>query len=167
MSTLTEVSGISMELALPCCDGSGKCDGQSLLRLGASFTAGDLALLSFSIPTDQLKRPPDDESESQTIRLWYVVVATDGQGEERVLTGILSGEAQQTLSRRVDTDTVGLMEPIKFTPRHVCGGLRHQGVSWPSEGAPKFSCASGFAPRFFGGAGHQVASSSAVPRVWT
>ena len=83
-----------MDLAVPCCDGGGKCDGQSLLRLGASFTTGDLALLSFSIPTDQLKRPSGDESESKSIRLWYVVVATVGEGEERTLTGILSGEAQ-------------------------------------------------------------------------
>jgi hypothetical protein len=126
MSTLTEVNGISMDLATPCCDGSGKCDGQSLLRLGASFTAGDLALLSFSIPRDQLKRPPDDESEPQTIRLWYVVVATDGEGEERVLTGILSGKARQALSHRMETDNIEQMEPIKFTPRHVCGGILHQ-----------------------------------------
>ena len=115
-----------MDLAEPCCDGSGKCDGQILLRLGASFTAGDLALLSFSIPTDQLKHPPDDESESQTIRLWYVVVATVGEGDERVLTGILSGEAQQVLGRLVESETVELLEPIKFMPRYVCGGLRHQ-----------------------------------------
>ena len=115
-----------MDLAAPCCDGSGKCDGQSLLRLGASFTAGDLALLSFTIPADQLQRPSDDESELQSIRLWYVVVATDGKGEERVLTGILSGEAQQRLSRLVDADIVESLEPMKFRPLHVCGGLRHQ-----------------------------------------
>ncbi len=115
-----------MDLAVPCCDGGGKCDGQSLLRLGASFTTGDLALLSFSIPRDQLNRAPDDERESQSIRLWYVVVATDGAAGERVLTGILSGEAQRMLSCLVDSDTVELMEPIKFRPRHVCGGIRHR-----------------------------------------
>ena len=93
MSMLTGINGVSMDLAVPCCDGGGKCDGQSLLRLGASFTTGDLALISFSIPTDQLKRPPGDESESKSIRLWYVVVATVGEGEERTLTGILSGKA--------------------------------------------------------------------------
>ncbi len=115
-----------MDLAAPCCDGSGKCDGQSLLRVGASFAAGDLALLSFSVPRDQLNRAPDNERESPSIRLWYVVVATDGEGEERVLTGILSGEAQGMLSGLVDSDAVELMEPIKFTPRHVCGGIRHR-----------------------------------------
>ena len=126
MSMLTGINGVSMDLAAPCCDGSGKCDGQSLLRLGASFTTGDLALLSFSIPTDQLKHPPDDESESQTVRLWYVVVATVGEGDERVLTGILSGEAQQALGRLVEPESVESLEPIKFTPCYVCAGIRHQ-----------------------------------------
>ncbi len=126
MSTHLEVNGINMELASPCCDGSGKCDGQSLLRLGSSFTAGDLALLSFSIPTDQFKRPPNDESESQSIRLWYVVVATAGEGDERMLTGILSGEAQQALGRLVEPEIVESLEPIKFTPPYVCAGIRHQ-----------------------------------------
>ncbi len=115
-----------MDLAAPCCDGSGKCDGQSLLRLGVSFTVGDLALLSLSVPRDQLNRAPDDERESQSTRLWYVVVATDGEAGERVLTGMLSGEAQRMLSSLVDSDTVALMEPIKFRPRHVCGGVRHR-----------------------------------------
>ena len=126
MSTHTEGNGISMDLAAPCCDGSGKCDGQSLLRLGASFAAGDLALLSFTIPADQLQRPSDDESELQSIRLWYVVVATVGEGEERTLTGILSGEAKQVLGRLVESETVESLEPIKFTPCHVCAGIRHQ-----------------------------------------
>ena len=126
MSMLTGINGVSMDLAVPCCDGGGKCDGQSLLRLGASFTTGDLALLSFSIPTDQLKRPSGDESESKSIRLWYVVVATVGEGEERTLTGILSGEAKQVLGRLVESETVESLEPIKFTPCHVCAGIRHQ-----------------------------------------
>ena len=94
----------SLEIAPPCCDGTDACDGRSLIRLGASFTPGDLALLSFSIPADQWKRPLDHGEEAKSVRVWYVVVAADGEGEDRVLTGILSGEAQHILGRRVHTD---------------------------------------------------------------
>ena len=115
-----------MEIAPPCCDGTDACDGQSLIRLGASFTPGDLALLSFSIPADQWKRPLDDGEEAKSIGVWYVVVAADGENEDRALTGILSGEAKHVLSRRIDTDTLEQMEPIKFTPRNVRGGILHR-----------------------------------------
>ncbi len=123
---LTRTESCVMEIAPPCCDGTGECDGQSLSRLGASFTPGDLALLSFSVPADQWKRPIDDREKEKSIRVWYVVVAVDGEGEDRVLTGILSGEAKRALSRRVHTDTVEQMEPIKFTPRNVRGGILHR-----------------------------------------
>ena len=126
MSLLAETSRVTLDVAAPCCDGDGTCDGGSLVRLGASFTTGDLALLSFSIPADQWKRPPLDQSETKNIRVWYVVVATEGEGNARLLTGILTGEARQTLSDRMETDSIEQMEPIKFTPRHVCGGILHQ-----------------------------------------
>lgn len=115
-----------MDVAPPCCDGDGTCDGESFVRLGASFTTGDLALLSFSIPADQWKHRPPDQSKTKSIRVWYVVVATEGEGNARLLTGILTGQARQALSHRMETDSIDQMEPIKFTPRHVCGGIRHQ-----------------------------------------
>ena len=115
-----------METAPPCCDGTEACDGRSLLRLGASFTPGDLALLSFSVPADQWKRPLDDGEEAKSVRIWYVVVAADGEGEDRVLTGILSGEAKHVLCRRIHSDTVQQLEPIKFTPRNVRSGILHR-----------------------------------------
>ncbi len=126
MSVLDETSTVTMDVAPPCCDGKGSCDGESLVRLGASFTTGDLSLLSFSIPAHQLKHPPLDQSKTRSIRVWYVVVATEGEGNGRLLTGILAGEARQALSRRLETDRIEQMEPIKFTPRHVCGGILHQ-----------------------------------------
>lgn len=126
MSVLAETSSVTMDEAPPCCDGEGKCDGESLVRLGTSFTTGDLSLLSFSIPANQLKHPPLDETKTKNMRVWYVVVATEGEGNGRSLTGILTGEARQSLSRHIETDTIEQMEPIKFTPRHVCGGILHQ-----------------------------------------
>ena len=124
--TLTKTESLALETAPPCCDGANECDGQSLLRLGASFTPGDLALLSFSIPADQWKDPLDDREAAKSVRVWSVVVAVDGEGEDRVLTGILSGEAKQVLGSRIHTDTVEQMEPIKFTPREVRGGILHR-----------------------------------------
>lgn len=126
VSVLAETSRITLDEAPPCCDGDGTCDGESLVRLGASFTTGDLSLLSFSIPKDHWKRPPLDQNKTKNIRVWYVVVATEGEGNARLLTGILTGEARQALSRRMETDNIEQMEPIKFTPRHVCGGILHQ-----------------------------------------
>ena len=126
MSALAETSRVTMDLAPPCCDGDGTCDGKRLVRLGASFTTGDLSLLSFSIPADQWKGPPLDQSKTKSIRVWYVVVATEGEGNGRLLTGMLTGEARQALSRRIETDNIEQMEPIKFTSRHVCGGILHQ-----------------------------------------
>ncbi len=126
MSVLAETSSVTLDVAPPCCDGDGTCDGESLVRLGASFTTGDLAMLSFSIPADQWKRPPLDQSTTNSIRVWYVVVATEGEGHGRLLTGILTAEARQALSRHMETDFIEQMEPIKFTPRHVCGGILHQ-----------------------------------------
>ena len=126
MPVLAETSSVTLDEAPPCCDGDETCDGESLLRLGTSFTTGDLSLLSFSIPADQWKRPPLDQSKTKSIRVWYVVVATEGEGNGRMLTGILTGEARQALSRRMETDNIEQMEPIKFTPRHVCGGILHQ-----------------------------------------
>ncbi len=126
MSVLAETRRITLDEAPPCCDGDGTCDGESLLRLGTSFTTGDLSLLSFSIPEDQWKRPPVDQSKTKNIRVWYVVVATEGEGNSRLLTGILTGEARQELSRLMETDNIEQMEPIKFTPRHVRGGILHQ-----------------------------------------
>ncbi len=123
---LSETDGLSIDVAPPCCDGSGECDGRSFVRLGLSFTPGDLALLSFSIPAGQWKRPHDDQHGATHVRVWYVVVAADGEGEDRVLTGILTGEARHVLSRRVDWDTIEQMEPIKFTPRNVHGGILHR-----------------------------------------
>jgi hypothetical protein len=43
-----------------------------------------------------------------------------------VLTGILTGEARQALGRQIEADTIEQMEPIKFTPRNVCGGILHR-----------------------------------------
>ena len=126
MSVLAETSRLTMDVAPPCCDGEGSCDGESLLRLGTSFTTGDLSLLSFSIPADQWKRPPLDQSKTKSIRVWYVVVATEGEGNGRLLTGILTGEARRALSLRMETEFIDQMEPIKFTPRQVCGGILHQ-----------------------------------------
>jgi hypothetical protein len=126
VSLLAETSRVTLDVAAPCCDGDGTCDGDSLVRLGASFTTGDLALLSFSIPADQWKHPPLDQSEMKSIRVWYVVVAAEGEGNTRLLTGILTGEARKALCQRMETDNIDLMEPIKFTPRHVCGGILHQ-----------------------------------------
>ena len=126
MSVIAETSSVTMDVAPPCCDGNGTCDGESLVRLGASFTTGDLALLSFSIPADQWTRPPLDQSKTRSIRVWYVVVATEGEGNGRLLTGILTGEARQELSRLMEADNIAQMEPIKFAPRHVCGGILHQ-----------------------------------------
>ena len=126
VSLLTETGNVTIDLPPPCCDGHGTCNGESLLRLGASFTTGDLSLLSFSIPANQWKRPLPDQSQTKSIRVWYVVVATEGEGNGRMLTGILTGEARQALSRRMETDNIEQMEPIKFTPRHVCGGILHQ-----------------------------------------
>lgn len=123
---LTKTETVVMELAPPCCDGTDDCDGKSFLRLGASFTPGDLALLSFSIPANQWRRLLDDREESKSIRIWFVVVAADGEGENHVLTGILSGEAKRVLCDRIDTDTLGQMEPVKFTPRNVRGGVLHR-----------------------------------------
>jgi len=57
---LTKTETLVIETAPPCCDGANECDRRSLLRMGASFTPGDLALLSFSIPADQWKAPLDD-----------------------------------------------------------------------------------------------------------
>ncbi len=128
MSVLAETNKVTMDEAPPCCDGNGKCDGESLVRLGVSFTTGDLSLLSFSIPAYQLKHPPLDETKTKSIRVWYVVVAKEGEDNSRVLTGILTGEARQALSRRMETDNIDQMEPIKFTPRHVCAGILHQEV---------------------------------------
>ena len=69
MSLLAETSKVTMDAAPPCCDGDGKCDGESHLRLGASFTTGDLALLSFSIPAYQLKHPPLNQSTTKSVRV--------------------------------------------------------------------------------------------------
>ncbi len=126
MSVLAETGKVIIDEAPPCCDGDGKCDGESLVRLGASLTTGDLSLLSFSIPAYQWKRPPLDETKTKSIRAWYVVVATEGEGNDRLLTGILTGEARQALSEHMETDYIEQMEPIKFTPRQVCGGILHQ-----------------------------------------
>ncbi|MCH9034143.1 MAG: hypothetical protein IID42_06515 [Planctomycetes bacterium] len=126
MSLLAETGNVTIDVAPPCCDGHGTCDGESLLRLGASFTTGDLSLLSFSIPANQWKRPLPDQSQTKSIRVWYVVVAAESEGDTRLLTGILTGEARRRLSRRMETDNIKQMEPIKFTPRHVCGGILHQ-----------------------------------------
>ena len=126
VSVLTETGGVTPDAAPPCCDGEGSCDGESLVRLGVSFTTGDLSLLSFSIPAYQLKHPPLDQSKTKSIRGWYVVVATEGEGNGRMLTGILTGEARKALSRRMETGNIEQMEPIKFTPHHVCGGILHQ-----------------------------------------
>jgi hypothetical protein len=125
VTVLAETNKITMDAAPPCCDGGGTCDGESLVRLGVSFTTGDLSLLSFSIPSYQLKHPPD-QSKTKSIRVWYVVVAAEGEGNGRLLTGILTGESRQELSRLMETDEIEQMEPIKFTPRHVCGGILHQ-----------------------------------------
>ncbi len=124
--SVSVLAELSMDVAPPCCDGDGTCDGECLVRLGVSLTTGDLSLLSFSIPADQWKRPPLDPSKTKSLRVWYVVVATEGEGNARLLTGILTGEARQALSRRLETDNIEQMEPIKFTPRHVCGGILHQ-----------------------------------------
>ena len=102
MSVLARNNKVTMEEAPPCCDGDGECDGESLVRLGVSFTTGDLSLLSFSIPSyqlkrpqlDQMKRPQLDQSKTKSIRVWNVVVATEGEGNGRMLTGILTGEAR-------------------------------------------------------------------------
>ena len=126
MSVLAKTSRVTLDEAPPCCDGDGTCDGESLLRLGTSFTTGDLSLLSFAIPADQWKRPPLDQSKTKSIRVWYVVVATEGEGNGRMLTGILTGEARHALSHHMETDYIELMEPIKFTPRQVCDGILHQ-----------------------------------------
>ncbi len=126
MSVLAETSSVTIDQAPPCCDGDGACDGESLLRLGVSFTTGDLSLLSFSIPAYLLKHPPLDETKAKSMRAWFVVVATEGEGNGRLLTGILTGEARHALSQHMETDTIEQMEPIKFTPRHVCGGILHQ-----------------------------------------
>ena len=126
MSVLAETNKVTLDEAPPCCDGKGTCDGERLLRLGVSFTTGDLSLLSFSIPADQWKRPPLDQGKTKSIRVWYVVVATEGEDNARLLTGILTGEARQALSRHMETENIEQMEPIKFTPRHVCGGILHQ-----------------------------------------
>lgn|GEM_PF-2408596 len=126
MSVLAETGKVAMDEAPPCCNGHGKCDGKSLLRLGSSFTTGDLSLLSFSIPAHLWKHAPPDQRTTKSIRVWYVVVATEGEGHGRILTGILTGDARQALGRQIETDTIEQMEPIKFTPRHVCGGIRHQ-----------------------------------------
>jgi len=128
VSVQAETSRVIMNGAPPCCDGDGKCDGESLIRLGASFTTGDLSLLSFSLPADQWRHSPPDQSKTKSIRVWYVVVATEGEGNGRSLTGILTGEARQALGRHMDTEDIGQMEPIKFTPRHVCAGILHQEV---------------------------------------
>lgn len=126
MSMLAESGKVIIDVAPRCCDGTGKCDGESLVRLGASLTTGDLSLLSFSIPAYQLKQPPLDEAKTKCIRVWYVVVATVGEGHGRLLTGILTGEARQALSRQMETEYIEQMEPIKFTPRQVRGGILHQ-----------------------------------------
>ena len=123
---LTTTETLTLEIAPPCCDGTDECDGKSLLRLGSKFTAGDLALLSFSIPADQWKPPFDGSDETKSIRVWYVVVAADGEREDRVLTGILSGHAKHVLCTRIHKDTIEQMEPIKFTPRNVRGGIPHR-----------------------------------------
>ena len=128
MSVLAETGKVIIDEAPPCCDGGGKCDGESLVRLGASLTIGDLSLLSFSIPAYQLKRPPLDETKTKSIRAWYVVVAKEGEGNDRLLTGILTGEARQALGHHMDTENIDQLEPIKFTPRHVCAGILHQGA---------------------------------------
>ena len=96
----------------------------AMLSTKTQFTM--VALLSFSISSGQWKQSPNEEDEARPVRTWYVVVATDGEGENRVLTGILTGEARQTLSRRIEADTIEQMEPIKFTPRNVCGGILHR-----------------------------------------
>ncbi len=126
MSVLAQTSSVTLNEAPPCCDGDGTCDGESLVRLGTSFTTGDLSLLSFSIPADLWNHSSPVKSKTKSIRVWYVVVATEGDGNDRLLTGILTGEARQSLSRRMETDNIEQMEPIKFTPRHVCGGILHR-----------------------------------------
>ena len=124
--TPTKTESLTLQAAPPCCDGANECDGKTRLRLGASFTPGDLALLSFSIPADQWKDPLDDREAAKSVRVWYVVAAADGEGENRVLTGILSGEAKHVLGSRIHKDTLDQMEPIKFTPRSVRGGILHR-----------------------------------------
>jgi len=121
-----ETGKVIINGAPPCCDGDGKCDGESLVRLGASFTTGDLSLISFSLPANQWKHSPPDQSETKSIRVWYVVVATEGEGSGRLLTGILTGAARRALGRHMEPDDIDQMEPIKFAPRHVCGGILHQ-----------------------------------------
>ena len=83
VSVLAENNKVIVDVAPPCCDGNGKCDGESLVRLGASLTTGDLSLLSLSIPAYQWKRPPLDETETKSIRVWFVVVASQGEGHDR------------------------------------------------------------------------------------
>jgi len=126
VSVLARTNQVNMDEAPPCCDGGGECDGESLVRLGVSFTTGDLSLLSFSIPAYLLKHPPLDATKTKSMRVWYVVVATEGESNGRVLTGILTGEARRALSRHLETENIDQMEPIKFTPRHVCAGILHQ-----------------------------------------
>ncbi len=91
--TLTKTESLALETAPPCCDGANECDGQSLLRLGASFTPGDLALLSFSIPADQWKDPLDDREAAKSVRVWYVVVAVDGEGAAAFADAVIAGES--------------------------------------------------------------------------
>ena len=119
-----KTKSLVIETAPPCCDGNGECDGQSFKRLGASFTPGDLALLSISLPADQWKL--EIQMARKSLRLWYVVVAADGEGMNRVLTGILSGDAKHVLGSRIHKDSVEQMEPIKFTARDVLGGIVHR-----------------------------------------
>ncbi len=120
----TKNKSVAIETAPPCCDGNGECDGQSFKRLGASFAPGDLALLSFSIPAEQWKHKI--QMATKSLRLWYVVVASDGEGINRVVTGILSGDAKHVLGSRIHKDSVEQMEPIKFTARDVLGGIVHR-----------------------------------------
>ena len=122
--TLMKTESLALETAPPCCDGSNECDGKGRLRLGASFTPGDLALLSISLPADQWKLKI--QMARKSLRLWYVVVAADGEGMNRVLTGILSGDAKHVLGSRIHKDSVEQMEPIKFTARDVLGGIVHR-----------------------------------------
>ena len=141
MSVLAETNKVTLDEALPCCDGDGACDGESLLRLGVSFTTGDLSLLSFSIPADQWKRPPLDQTKTKSIRVWYVVVATEGEGNGRLLTGILTGEARHTLSRHMEAENIEQMEPINFAPHHVCGGIEVIGHKNRAEEVSEEHCA--------------------------
>jgi len=124
--TLTKTESLALETAPPCCDGANECDGKTRLRLGASFTPGDLALLAFSVPADQWQRPLDNQEAAKSVAVWYVIVAADGEGEDRVLTGILSGEAKHILCHRIHSDTMQQLEPIKFTPRNVRRGILHR-----------------------------------------